>query len=196
MPMACTASLAGRACSRASAPRLTRSKATAPSGQARRCDRADLRRAAGHRHGRDRPDHLGAQVPQLGQRGGGDDRRALLGLQHRRVHRPYRAGGAGRRADRQSAGWRPDPDHDRPQPIDRQRSTWSAEGETSYSPEQGAAVLAARSPRPTRSGPALPDDTRLWAALQQAGGGTWGGCVYDVEAIIELLEAGRQALGR
>ena len=31
---------------------------------------------------------------------------------------------------------------------------------------------------------ALPDDTRLWAALQRASGGTWGGCVYDVDPII------------
>ena len=35
--------------------------------------------------------------------------------------------------------------------------------------------------------PALPDDTRLWAALQNVGGGSWGGCVYDVDAIIERL---------
>lgn len=35
--------------------------------------------------------------------------------------------------------------------------------------------------------PRLPDDTRLWAALQNASGGSWGGCVYDVEAIIEKL---------
>lgn len=34
----------------------------------------------------------------------------------------------------------------------------------------------------------LPDDTRLWAALQQLGGGTWGGCVYDVDQIIRALE--------
>jgi len=34
----------------------------------------------------------------------------------------------------------------------------------------------------------LPDDTRLWAALQRVGGGTWGGCVYDVEAIIRALQ--------
>ncbi len=34
---------------------------------------------------------------------------------------------------------------------------------------------------------ALPDDTRLWAALQAVGGGTWGGCVYDVDAIIKAL---------
>ena len=40
----------------------------------------------------------------------------------------------------------------------------------------------------------LPDDTRLWAALQNASGGTWGGCVYDVDRIIELLEAGKRAL--
>jgi putative YjhG/YagF family dehydratase len=66
-----------------------------------------------------------------------------------------------------------------------------------YSPEKGAAILATRPLHPDLApDPQLPDDTRLWAALQNAGGGTWGGCVYDVEAIIELLEAGRQALGR
>jgi len=36
--------------------------------------------------------------------------------------------------------------------------------------------------------PRVPLDTRLWAALQNASGGTWGGCVYDVEAIVEKLE--------
>ncbi len=35
----------------------------------------------------------------------------------------------------------------------------------------------------------LPDDTRLWAALQQLGGGTWGGCVYDVDAILAALKS-------
>ena len=40
----------------------------------------------------------------------------------------------------------------------------------------------------------LPDDTRLWAALQNVGGGTWGGCVYDVDRILEVLQAGEQAL--
>ena len=44
--------------------------------------------------------------------------------------------------------------------------------------------------------PELPDDSRLWAALQNASGGTWGGCVFDVDAIIETLEAGSRALGR
>ena len=41
-----------------------------------------------------------------------------------------------------------------------------------------------------------PADTRLWAALQDASGGTWGGCVYDVDAILEVLAAGKKALGR
>ncbi len=35
--------------------------------------------------------------------------------------------------------------------------------------------------------PDLPDDTRMWAALQGVSGGTWGGCVYDVDAICEKL---------
>lgn len=37
--------------------------------------------------------------------------------------------------------------------------------------------------------PDLPEDTRLWAALQNASGGTWGGCVYDVDAILEKLNS-------
>jgi putative YjhG/YagF family dehydratase len=62
------------------------------------------------------------------------------------------------------------------------------EGENVYGAEEGARVLAARPPRPDLAPhPALPADTRLWAALQQAGGGTWGGCVYDVEAIVAAL---------
>ena len=57
-------------------------------------------------------------------------------------------------------------------------------------PIAGAAILAARPPRPDLApDPALPDDTRLWAALQQVSGGTWGGCVYDVEAILAALGA-------
>jgi putative YjhG/YagF family dehydratase len=33
----------------------------------------------------------------------------------------------------------------------------------------------------------LPDDTRLWAALQARSGGSWGGCVHDVDAIVAAL---------
>ena len=62
-----------------------------------------------------------------------------------------------------------------------------ADGRT-FGPEEGARVLAGRSPRADLApDPKLPDDTRLWAALQQAGGGAWGGCVYDVDAIISAL---------
>ena len=50
-------------------------------------------------------------------------------------------------------------------------------------------VLAAREPRPDLApDPALPDDTRLWAALQNASGGTWGGCVFDVPSIVKMLK--------
>ena len=65
-----------------------------------------------------------------------------------------------------------------------------------YSPAEGATVLASRAPHPELApDPGLPDDTRLWAALQQASGGIWRGCVYDVDRIVRLLEAGRCALG-
>jgi putative YjhG/YagF family dehydratase len=64
-----------------------------------------------------------------------------------------------------------------------------------FGAERGSAVLASRPPRPDLApDPQLPDDSRLWAALQNAGGGTWGGCVFDVDAIVRTLEAGRRAL--
>jgi putative YjhG/YagF family dehydratase len=57
-------------------------------------------------------------------------------------------------------------------------------------PEWGAAMLATRESHPNLApDPDLPDDTRLWAALQQVSGGTWGGCIYDVDAIIARLAA-------
>jgi dihydroxyacid dehydratase/phosphogluconate dehydratase len=57
-----------------------------------------------------------------------------------------------------------------------------------FDPEEGARVLAARPPHPgLEPAPGLPDDTRLWAALQNVSGGTWGGCVYDVDTILERL---------
>jgi putative YjhG/YagF family dehydratase len=50
--------------------------------------------------------------------------------------------------------------------------------------DEGARVLDARSLRDDLApDPALPPETRLWAMLQDAGGGTWAGCVFDVEAI-------------
>lgn len=57
-----------------------------------------------------------------------------------------------------------------------------------YSREQGAEILAGRPPHPAlAANSALPDDTRLWAALQHLSGGTWGGCVYDADAVIAAL---------
>src|SRR5690606_23743464 len=65
------------------------------------------------------------------------------------------------------------------------------------SPAEAAQVLASRPLHPAIAPhPKLPADTRLWAALQEASGGTWGGCVYDVDAIVETLRAGREALAQ
>src|SRR5579871_780990 len=62
------------------------------------------------------------------------------------------------------------------------------EGNHLFGAEEGTRVLAQRQPRPDLHADAnLPADTRLWAALQRVSGGTWGGCVYDVEAIVEAL---------
>jgi putative YjhG/YagF family dehydratase len=61
--------------------------------------------------------------------------------------------------------------------------------------EAGTRILGARAPRSDLApDPALPADTRLWAALQDASGGTWGGSVFDVDAIVRILDAGRKAL--
>ncbi|CAN5170057.1 xylonate dehydratase YagF [soil metagenome] len=58
------------------------------------------------------------------------------------------------------------------------------------SPEECDRLLAQRALHPAlTANAALPDDTRLWAALQRASGGTWGGCVYDVDQILNALEA-------
>ena len=54
-----------------------------------------------------------------------------------------------------------------------------------FTPADGATILASRAPDPRMAPhPELPEDTRLWAALQQLSGGTWGGCVYDTESIL------------
>ena len=58
-------------------------------------------------------------------------------------------------------------------------------------PEEGGMILASRQPsRPLLADPNLPPETRLWALLQRAGGGTWAGCVYDVDKIAAAMEAG------
>jgi putative YjhG/YagF family dehydratase len=68
------------------------------------------------------------------------------------------------------------------------RMDFIGEGAGRFDPEEGARILAARPPHPELGpNPDLPDDTRLWAALQNVSGGTWGGCIYDVEMILEKL---------
>jgi hypothetical protein len=76
--------------------------------------------------------------------------------------------------------------------VDRNRLEGSVdlvgEGETVFGVEEGTRVLARRLPRADLApDPDLPDDTRLWAALQRVSGGTWGGCVFDVDAIVRKL---------
>ncbi|HEY8504315.1 MAG TPA: dihydroxy-acid dehydratase, partial [Gemmataceae bacterium] len=76
--------------------------------------------------------------------------------------------------------------------IDRNQLVGSidlvGDAERTFGPEEGARVLAARDPRPDLApDPQLPEDTRLWAVLQNVSGGVWGGCVYDVGAIAARL---------
>jgi putative YjhG/YagF family dehydratase len=76
--------------------------------------------------------------------------------------------------------------------VDRERLDGSVNligaGGEEFGAEEGARRLAAREPRKDLAPDALlPDDTRLWAAMIQASGGVWGGCVYDVDAIVARL---------
>ena len=64
------------------------------------------------------------------------------------------------------------------------------EGNDRFDAEEGAKRLAKRETRDDIAPhSALPDDTRLWAALQGVGGGTWGGCVFDVDQIVARLQS-------
>ena len=83
--------------------------------------------------------------------------------------------------------------------IDTNNLTGSIDfvGDGSLSSEDGAKVLADRNLHPGLTpDPDLPASTKLWAALQDVSGGTWSGCVYDVEKILEVIEAGKKALAR
>jgi hypothetical protein len=80
--------------------------------------------------------------------------------------------------------------------IDTRKLTGSldvvGEGRRRFTPAKGARVLAKRPARKdVKPHAKLPEDTRLWALLQQAGGGTWGGCVYDADAVAAALGAGK-----
>ncbi|HLU47189.1 MAG TPA: dihydroxy-acid dehydratase, partial [Planctomycetota bacterium] len=78
--------------------------------------------------------------------------------------------------------------------VDRNRLEGSldlvGEGGVEFGPDRGAEILDARPARDDLApDPDLPADTRLWALLQAQSGGTWGGCVYDVEALEKALRA-------
>jgi putative YjhG/YagF family dehydratase len=78
--------------------------------------------------------------------------------------------------------------------IDRNKLEGSVdlvgEGDKVFGAEEGVRVLARRKPRADLApDPHLPADTRLWAALQHASGGTWAGCVFDVDAIARKLQS-------
>jgi dihydroxyacid dehydratase/phosphogluconate dehydratase len=67
---------------------------------------------------------------------------------------------------------------------------FTGEDGKTFSSDEGARRLAARTPHPSLApDPNLPADTKLWAALQQASGGTWGGCVFDADSIAQRLNA-------
>jgi putative YjhG/YagF family dehydratase len=81
--------------------------------------------------------------------------------------------------------------------IDRKQNEGSidlvGEGSRRFSSKEGEQILAQRESRSDLApNPALPDDTRLWAALQSVGGGAWGGCVYDAEKIAERLSTQKE----
>ena len=65
--------------------------------------------------------------------------------------------------------------------------------ENELTPQEAQALLQQRPPHPQlQPRSELPADTRLWAALQEVGGGTWGGAVYDVEKIVQALESAQK----
>jgi putative YjhG/YagF family dehydratase len=69
--------------------------------------------------------------------------------------------------------------------------------EAELTPAEAMSLLASRQSHPElQAHPSLPDDTRLWAALQQASGGTWAGCIYDVDRIVEVIKAGLATLSQ
>ena len=83
--------------------------------------------------------------------------------------------------------------------INRQtlEGTVNLVGETGtvVSCDEGSRILNQRAPRPDLApDPSLPDDTRIWAALQDVSGGPWSGAVYDCEAILKVIAAGKRAL--
>jgi putative YjhG/YagF family dehydratase len=74
--------------------------------------------------------------------------------------------------------------------IDRVRLEGSVNLVVDGSVEAGTRELERRALRDDlEPDPGLPRETRLWAALQDASGGPWGGCVFDDEAILKRLRS-------
>jgi putative YjhG/YagF family dehydratase len=74
--------------------------------------------------------------------------------------------------------------------IDRERLEGSVNLVMDGSAEAGTRELAAREiPADLAADDALPAETRLWAALQDVSGGTWGGSVFDVDRIVARLKS-------
>ena len=73
--------------------------------------------------------------------------------------------------------------------VDRNRNEGTIDlVDDANSIEAGTKILANRPLRSDlRADPNLPADTRLWGILQRLGGGPWGGCVYDVDALEAAL---------
>ncbi len=76
--------------------------------------------------------------------------------------------------------------------VDRNRLEGSVDlvgdRERKFDAAEAQRILASRESRPDlQPDPRLPADTRLWAALQSISGGPWGGCVYDVDAILKAI---------
>ena len=85
--------------------------------------------------------------------------------------------------------------------LDRQNLTGSIHligtVDRNLTPDEAALVLAIRDLHPDlHVHPHLPNDTRLWAALQEVSGGTWAGCIYDTDKIIAALKAGMQVIAQ
>jgi dihydroxyacid dehydratase/phosphogluconate dehydratase len=71
------------------------------------------------------------------------------------------------------------------------------ENGSAASKQEGDRILASRPLRnDLHADPELPGQTRVWAALQQASGGSWGGAVYDADSILKVMEAGMAVLKR
>jgi dihydroxyacid dehydratase/phosphogluconate dehydratase len=85
--------------------------------------------------------------------------------------------------------------------VDRQKLTGTVnlvgEAGAVVSADEGSQILIKRDLRPDLApDPSLPSDTSLWAALQDVSGGPWGGAVYDCDAILKVVAAGKRALAR